>query len=348
MSFRTRIARLSFAALVCAAGACYETPKFLPESLIDRPRVLSIVAEPPEISVGDTVNMSALVVGAESVSIAWRTCGLFSSGMRGNQYGENSGDQGCSERAPVIGTGLNPTLAPADGAAFLSDEDATAAALGAVLPADQVAAIARDVGIALTIDARIDVDGKQLRALKRVLLRMTDKPHHNPPLPRFYFGNRLLIGVGAQSEFRCVPAEDPVDQPLRVTPSQHIELKPVIDDPMASGDESGSAEQAQVEWWIEPYRVVDARGVLSDREERAFYSWFATAGEFDRATTRSPARDNSWDAPDKPGCVRLWLAVRDGHGGESACGFTVSVGASDSADACASADVPNVAVGVGL
>ena len=83
--------------------------------------------------------------------------------------------------------------------------------------------------------------------------------------------------------------------------------------------------QDGAEDWLESYRVLDARGELQERAERAFYSWYATGGDFDRQVTRSPLRNQLWTAPREPGANRLWLVVRDGHGGTSACGMDVTV-----------------------
>ena len=121
--------------------------------------------------------------------------------------------------------------------------------------------------------------------------------------------------MGEGPPYRCEPDAGV----LSAKPGQTIALNPVFD-----GD---------VEPWLEDYRVLDARGILGDRKEQAFYSWFASAGEIDHGTTNAPDRSNSWRAPDKAGCAQLWLVVRDGHGGQNACTASVAVG---SDTACAS------------
>ena len=77
--------------------------------------------------------------------------------------------------------------------------------------------------------------------------------------------------------------------------------------------------------WLEDYQVIDARGELQERTERAFYSWFSTGGEFDQNVTKSPLRNQIWRTPATPGTYPLWLVVRDGHGGASACDLEVEI-----------------------
>jgi hypothetical protein len=72
--------------------------------------------------------------------------------------------------------------------------------------------------------------------------------------------------------------------------------------------------------------VIDMRGELHARDEIAFYSWFATGGELREGVTKSPLRNEIWRTPRASGCHTLWVVVRDGHGGASACGVAVTVG----------------------
>jgi hypothetical protein len=171
-----------------------------------------------------------------------------------------------------------------------------------------VEVIRADVGIAFTIEVDVLADGKRLRALKRVLVSQNKQPGTNPPPPRFRFGESTLSALDNTAGSVCE-----VDSgSLQVAPGSTVKLDPVVD-----GDK---------EPWLESYTVLDARGVLGTRKEQAFYSWFATEGKITHGTTQAPRRESGWRAPDQPGCTQLWVVVRDGHGGQSACGVKVAVG----------------------
>jgi len=300
------------AALSC--GACINLPDFASSTLIDRPRVLAVIAEPPEANQGTTVTFTSLVAGASDVQVTWMACALFQPFVNNTQFGENLGDRGCPRDRSFELPRLTDNSAVLPGVItqeFFRDDEQLRDALGAFLPESTLDAVRTDVGVAFTVEADFIADGKRLRALKRVLLRDTDTPHSNPPPPRFTFDGRQIAGdAGDPTSFVCRP-EEPGE--LRVDPGQSVELAPSVD---------GSEEP-----WLETYNVLDARGVLSQRNERAFYSWYASAGTLDDGTTRAPDRATEWVAPDTPSCVQLWLVVRDDHGGQSACRLDVSVGA---------------------
>jgi hypothetical protein len=298
-----------------AAGGlagCFNTPDFSPASLVDRPRILAVVADPPEITPGADARLSVLVAGAEPERVIWRVCATFSSFGAGTQYGENTGDRGCTSSAVPEVEG-NPVQVPATSVGVLLDNDQLLKlALGAQLSDAAVDQVKRAVGVAVSVEADVTAGGKRLRALKRVILSQSAEPAHNPPPPALRVGSRELR-VQASDSFRCVP-DDP--EPLRVAPGERVRLTPLYE-----GSDKGAAEP-----WLETYRVLDARGVMGTRKEQAFYSWFASHGSIEHGKTEAPDRESFWDAPDEPGCAELWLVVRDGHAGESACGLSVRVG----------------------
>jgi hypothetical protein len=92
-----------------------------------------------------------------------------------------------------------------------------------------------------------------------------------------------------------------------------IELAPVV--------------EGQDEPWLETYTVIDARGAEDERREKAFYSWFVTGGELSEGITEAPLRNELWTAPrvTEPRKHGLFVVVRDGHGGTSACALAVEV-----------------------
>lgn len=306
---------------LASCPACFNLPDFASASLVDRPRILAVIADPPEVTVGKLTRLSILVAGAEQVSqVSWRACSLASQFVASTQYGENTDDRGCPEDEALIGMGPSVVWDPS---ALFRDDSAGLAALGGSLPPGVVEAIRAEVGIAFTVQAEVVADGKRLRALKRVLVSQNERAGTNPPPPQFHFGRRALRGAGDVAPYRC----EPDSGSLVAMRGEQVRLDPVVD-----GVSAGAAEP-----WLEEYSVLDARGMLSRRTEQAFYSWFSSKGSIEHATTEAPDRSSSWQAPDEPGCVQLWLVVRDGHAGESACGFDVAVG---DADACASIEQP--------
>lgn len=303
-----------------AAVSCFELPEFAQSSFIDRPRILAVVAEPPEVSPSRTASatLSLLVAGAKQYTdVRWRACGMAGGGGFGgmsNMFGENDGDSGCGSAAFEFGAGERVSL-PLDMARqFLMSDDIAQAALGSPLSAAVLEQIRTSVGIPVTIEVELLADGKRLRALKRVLLRESESPGSNPPPPTFRFGDTILRSQGDAPPYRCEPDQGSLQVGLR----QSVALVPVFD---------GDSEP-----WLETYSVLDARGTLGERKEQAFYSWFTDGGALDDDSTRAPSRENTWRAPDKPGCAQLWLVVRDGHAGSTACIARVAVGASGSCE----------------
>jgi hypothetical protein len=293
-------------ALACLLSpACISLDDFPSESIVTGPRVLAVVADPPEITPGQSLSVSALVVDAEDVEIEYRICGTFDGPFGGAQFGERD-EEDCGDRALLRGSGPTWTLPAETLQGFWDNADLVETILGGALSADTIDAIRNSVGVPLLIEITIQADGRELRATKRVLLSENPTPHTNPPPPELDWGRRV-VNADPDEAWTCVS-----DQPLTVKPGAKVELAPAVKD--------------GTEPWVETYRVINARGEVEARTERAFYSWFATSGHFESHLTRAPLRNQVWTAPQKSGRNRLWLVVRDGHGGESACGFDVRVG----------------------
>jgi hypothetical protein len=286
--------------------ACISLDDFPSESTITGPRVLAVVADPPEVTPGHSLSISTLVVDAKDVAIEYRICGTFDSPFGGGaQFGERD-DEDCGERALLRGSGPIWTLPAETLQGFWDNADLIETVLGGSLSAETIDIIRNSVGVPLLIEITIQADGRELRATKRVLLSENPTPHQNPPPPAFDWGRRA-VDADLDQAFTCVS-----EQPLTIKPGAKVELAPVVVD----GKEA----------WVEAYRVINSRGEVEERTERAFYSWFATGGHFESHLTRAPLRNQVWTSPQKPGRSRLWLVVRDGHGGTSACGFDVQVG----------------------
>jgi hypothetical protein len=316
-------ARVLAALCATALSGCLQLEDFAEPSLVDRPRVLAMTAEPPEIAPGEESRLTVLVAGASEVEVSWRACGGFNGVFGGGaaQYGEGDEDEGCGGGFAVPLTAAEDDAAQAVLPAALTrglfeNLDVAATILGGALPEGTVERVREQVGLPFLIEATVIADGKRIRAVKRVLISEQATPHQNPPPPHFLFGE--LEVQGASTTHGACAAVDG-STPFAVVDDE-IELAP-----LALGEDG-------TEDWVEPYVVIDARGDLQSRTERAFYSWFSTDGAFDSAVTKSPLRNQLWRTPREPGCYPLWLVVRDGHGGSSACELRVAVG---ERDACA-------------
>lgn len=300
-----RLAKIALAGLLCG---CVDLPEFPDASRIASPRVLAVVAEPPEINPGQSVTLSLVVAGAEDYSATWAACAAFDSFIGGGaQYGEEDDDEGCAERGLALGEGRTVVLPGIFGEGLFENFELAARILGGALPEETIRHIADSVGLPFLIEANVMADGKPIRVVKRVLISRRTPPHANPPPPRFAIGETEIEADPAEPHrCRAVAGGDAL-----VPLNTEIEIVPATDD----GEEP----------WLEDYQIIDARGELQDRKERAFYSWFSTGGEFDRDVTKSPLRNQIWRTPGTAGVYPLWLVVRDGHGGASACELDVVV-----------------------
>jgi hypothetical protein len=298
------VSRLALILPFLLSSACLGLRDFPSESIVDSPRVLAVVVEPPEVTPGHAVAITPLVAHARDVEVEYRICGTFDGPTGGAQFGEME-DEDCGERALLRGSGPTWNVPLAATEAFWANTELAGTILGGALPAEAIDAVRYSVGLPLLVELTVQADGQELHALKRVLMSENAAPHTNPPPPRFKFGDSEVQADPA-SAWTCR-----ADEPLRVEPGAEVEIAPATED----GREP----------WLEHYQVIDAFGTREERSERAFYSWFATGGHFETHTTRAPLRNQVWTAPDQPGSERLWLVVRDGHGGTSACRWDVLV-----------------------
>lgn len=203
-----------------------------------------------------------------------------------------------------------------DGETALLEGTETARAIEALLsqtrdapvgtPERVVRQVFEQVGLPVMVEFELrDPDGAiVLEGFKRFFLSSRAERTTNPPPPRFAIAGRW-VRASEDDPLACTPAAEPPE----VSAGAVVTLAPDEDD----------------EAWLETYPALDLAGDLIDKRESAFYSWFSTAGDFAFAVTRPPERQVEWIAPDAPGDYPLWLVVRDGHLGTSACRATVSV-----------------------
>jgi hypothetical protein len=244
--------------------------------------------------------------------VSFRACASFNGVLSSaGQYGEDLGDEGCGDPGYIslAADGVDATLPGIVTQGFFDSLSRAQMLLGAALPAAAIDTIRDEVGLPFIVEARLQSGPQLVRAIKRVLIRAQAGTHRNPPPPSFMLGDQHVV-PDTSGEMRC--RNFTADRPLVAAAGAEVMVRPVID---------GIEEP-----WLSDYQVIDARGDLVVRHEQAFYSWFASAGDFDEHVTTAPARKNIWHTPDAPSCAGLWLVIRDGQGGVSACGADVTIG----------------------
>ena len=293
-----RSAPVAICALVLAQGCVIGGEKYPrardlpPNSLVERPRILGIQADPPEVRPGSTVNFSALIGSppeeSAELGVVWLACPVDDEG---NGFGcvtdfgaidlENPDPEALAELGFIgFEPGLPPVYVPPTD--LLSGMTAEERREGSYVLV-QVTALPLD-----TIEQPVDeVDfGEILSAYKRLIVSEAETPNHNP-------GRGALLVDGS-----LVPAESEV---VYVEPEQTYEIGMVL-----------------VEDAIESYQYVTREGEIEDRVEELYVSWYTTSGEMLEEVTLWPTLDASWVAPKEPGTTGTWYAVlRDRRGGMS-------------------------------
>jgi len=262
----------------------YQRPRDLdPGWLADRPRLLAIQAEPPDLLPGERSALRALFAdpSGELSSTLWIGCP--------------------EERASSFGCAPDPAL---------FDPDATPADLAeagligfepgfppvATAPADYLDGLdARGLqrgrpyfvtAIGLPADADgdpDDLDFNSLRAgFKRIMVTGRE-PNRNPVIEALLLDGRPL----------------PLDEPIQVDPGETLLFAVQLAD--------GS---------IEDYDHLNPAGEIERRTEALLAEWYASSGEIRRATTLHPFLYSDWIAPEESGSEgSVWVVVKDRRGG---------------------------------
>src|SRR4051794_39906282 len=189
----TGMRRLLLASLVCSS-ACISLDDFPSESIIAGPRIIAVVVDPPEVTPGSGLSVSALVVDADEVEIEYRICGTFDGPFGGAQFGERDQEE-CGSGVLLRGTGATWSLPAEVLQTFWDNADLVQTILGGALSAETIATIRTEVGVPLLVDITVKADGRELRATKRVLLSENIAPHTNPPPPELKYGRHEVRGA---------------------------------------------------------------------------------------------------------------------------------------------------------
>jgi hypothetical protein len=328
--------RLLPAVLACWLASGCLNMNFDPPYRVQSPRILAIVAEPPEVAFGEDVLFEALVVDedgsdlrdAPGVELRFSVCLSAREILNASGLGFGAGlEDNCAEGGDDLvrletGGELPPGTARLPGESFgaLVNELASLGAGGSgggggggAPPVDPallatLGGVIAEVGVPLRVRFEVWRDGELLlTGFKRFAISQREQPTTNPPAPRFAIGERWLSARGGGDARACVPEDGG-------------EVAVVV-----AGTELTLAPDPDEEPWLESYPVVALDATVQTGQESAYYSWFSTGGAFDESITQRPERDVTWTAPDEAGRYPLWLVVRDGHLGTSYCRAEIEV-----------------------
>jgi hypothetical protein len=320
-------------------------------TVVDTPRILAITSEPPEPAPGTDLVVGAMIVdgdgtpildGRQGVEATWTVClsvQALLSGL-GQALPEGAPRQDCVDEAsglvtlreaedidpadPELGryASLPPNFAVLPGAVSEARFGGLEALVPLLAAQDPAAAevfrvIVDEVGLPIEVNLEVDLNrapdpGDEVlpfEGFKRVAFTRRDPATTNPPAPRFRFGGRWVSGRGVEAPFLC-QAEDPENGPVTAQAGARVAIAPEEDD----------------ERWREEYPVVNLSGVVQTNREQSYYSYFVRDGSLREGVTQAPFRDEEWTVPSAPGTSSpLWVVVRDGHLGASACRLDVEV-----------------------
>lgn len=148
---------------------------------------------------------------------------------------------------------------------------------------------------------------ERLLALKRVQVR-------GPDVEAAVNVNPAIAGIVADGRVLPSVVTDPPQPQVQFGPGRAIELRPQL--PIGSDGKPLTEEEL-----YQSFMRYDADGrPIREEREAWVWSWFATAGTFERERTRSADQSVEWTAPsasERPGDGRvfLWAVVRDARGG---------------------------------
>ena len=293
-----RWAALTVAAGCVIGGADSPRPRDLsPTWLVDRTRVLAVVAEPPEIRPGQQAFFTALLATPTEempedagVTKVWFACPV---GDAGNGFGcvvdfegldvENADIDSLIELGFI---GVKPGLPPAYTAPVgLLEELPEPERIEGRYVNVQVVALPDSLdGDASTGAPEVDFNDVEV-AYKRLVVSEAITPNQNPSMRAF-----TVEGV-----------EVPASSVIEVDAEQSYDLGVLLPD---------GAREA--------YIFINSQGVEEERIEEPYVAWYATGGEMTEEVTLYPYLEATWVAPAERGASGTWYAVlRDRRGGQA-------------------------------
>jgi hypothetical protein len=251
-----------------------------PASLVDRTRVLGVKATPAEPQPGDSVRLRALAVDPVDgiQAVIWFGCLV-----------EDSSSFGCDELefiGQTVEGGQIPSFStPADLLDDLSAEEQEEGRNYLV----QFQAVPNGVdfeAIAAGEETGQDLSELGEAGFKRVPVSLAALPNDNP----------RVTGIRVEGYEQALTDGDTV---------------------ILQAGETYTFEPLLSEDSIQEYTYVNSEGVLEDRVEEPYFSFFATYGTFDQAIALHPTVDFEFTAPVDPEVAEgsLWVVVRDRRGG---------------------------------
>jgi len=303
--------------LIALAAAC-KPDLGAPVSLVDQPRYLAVVADPPEAKPGDTVKLHALIARpdgtvADDAPASWAVCTTSKPVSQNNAVSDD-----------CIFEAQNPV---------------------------PTRALSVDVTVPTDACARFGPDPPQSKPGEPPL-----RPVDPDPTGGYYQPVRSLLEIAPKQyiasiglpRITCNLADAPIDVALAFRDRYVTNTNPVIATVLLSSDgvkgvdvttvqqvHAGAEVTFLVRWTAgsaEGYPLFDrSTRTLVDRREALRVSWFTTAGEYEHDHTGAGEDDpavetqNLWTAPATPGVVHLWVVLRDSRGGSDVRGFDVEV-----------------------
>jgi hypothetical protein len=276
--------------------------------IVITPRVLAIVADPPEAAPGTDIDLHVVAFDPEgrTLSYRWTLCITIADLLSSANIPIELPEDRCVDLPSTTADAVVPGIATQ----AVVDQLMMAAEVGG-FDVSFLLAVLDTAGFSFEVDVEVidEATGEVLlTAYKRVAITRRASPTTNPPVIDYLVGETAVsmpIEGWTGSGDECVVW----GEPIVVAPEAEVVIAP----------------QGDPEEWIETFPIIGYDGSVTEGRENAYYSFYATRGELSTETTRLPDRDATFTAPEEPGPVRLWLVVRDGHLGTRACTFELTV-----------------------
>lgn len=255
-----------------------------PTWLVDRPRLLAIQAEPPDVLPGQTTRLRALFVDPDNTLdvVLWIGCSddettNFGCAFDPSALGPDATPQELAD-AGVFGIepGLPPVLTLPDD--YLDGLDPRLSERGRPYTATAIGLPAADD------QAEDDLDFNALRVgFKRVMVSTREPPNQNPGIDGWRIQGEPL----------------PHDTTVLVAAGGTYEIDVDLSDDA-----------------IESYTYLNIDDEREDRVEEPFAEWYASGGVIERDSTIHPFLFSRWRAPRAPDVQgSWWIVVKDRRGG---------------------------------